>query len=126
MTTITCPYCETELELPDSALPQETFWVDVKCPECNEPFLISFNGEVSSRAIPAKSLKPKKKFRHFLIENKIPLSILVLALAIALHGWLEYNKDRYKINGSIIFDKNTGDRYNPNIIRPPKIIKYGK
>jgi hypothetical protein len=126
MTTIICPYCETELELPDSALPQETLWVDVKCPECNEPFLISHDGAVLSRAVPAKSLKPKRKFRHFLKENKLPLSILVLALSLLIHGCLEYNKDRYKITGSIIFDKNTGDTYNPDIIRPPKIIKYGE
>ena len=116
MTTITCPYCETELELPDSALPKDSFWVEVKCPECNEPFLISFNGEVLSKAIPAKSLKPQKKFRHFLKENKIPLSILTLALAIIIHSWLEYNKSRYESRFSpegnfYIFDKNSGDRY---------------
>lgn len=113
MTTIHCPYCETELELPDSALPKDSFWIEVKCPECNEPFLISFNGEVSSRAIPAKSLKPKKKFRHFLKENKIPLSILALALSLLIHGYLSYNTHRYTWDSEdrCILDKNSGDFY---------------
>jgi hypothetical protein len=112
MTTIHCPYCETELELPDSALPQETLWVDVKCPECNEPFLISHDGAVLSRAVPAKSLKPKRKFRHFLKENKLPLSILVLALSLLIHGCLSYNTHRYtRFSDRTVLDKNSGDVY---------------
>ena len=104
--SIQCPSCLTELELPPDCEGQE-----VRCPQCNNRFVIP------EKFLKRIKQKTKRVLTFAIIHEKLT-SAIILALSIIIYAIINYNTDRYYLHKEsqqvpFILDKNAGKLYSP-------------